>query len=564
MAFSLRFTSDEGLLLFEHPARLLRARTAEEARAALDAADAALRSGFWIAGYLSYELGAALAGLPAREGATDLLAIGLFGAPVRVSHPSGDPSPRDPLSPLLPMVSRRRYDAAIAAIRSAIRDGEVYQVNYTLPMALRYGGDAAELWHALATVTGARYQAYVRDDASVICSWSPELFLAFDGAIIRTKPMKGTAAPGAITALQSEKNRAEHLMIVDLLRNDLHRICTHVWTEALFAIESYPTFATMTSTIAGHLRSDTGLRTIFEATFPCGSVTGAPKRAAMEAIAAHERHPRGVYCGSIGFLSPERRGWWNVAIRTAQFSAGGSGRYDAGGGIVSDSVASDEYAELLLKAAFLGAHADEVEVRETLAADAPAQVRDRHLARMHRSARAFGIAFDRAAVRTALDDALGRARPDRRSLVRLRLRNGGRAFADVEPMIPLSEPVPICIATHRVLSSDPFLRHKTAWRPHHDAAAREANERECFDALLCNERGEITEGSRTTLFVQIGGRLYTPPIRCGLLPGILRGQLRGRGLVEDRVVFPEDLRRAEALYVGNSARGLMRAVLTES
>ncbi len=539
-------------LEFSNAHAVLRPYTLHEATAALRDAEAALSDGYWIAGYLTYEFGAALHGVE-PAGDAPLLCIGVFDAP---STPVLPDARTCTLSPLLPSIERREYDGAIAAIRQAIYDGDVYQVNYTVPFAVNATGDLETFWRATATRTGARYQALVEDGARKILSWSPELFLQFDGELVRTRPMKGTAPLDAAGDLTSGKNRAEHVMIVDLLRNDLHRIARDVTVEQLCTVERYPTFLTMTSTIAGTVNTKS-LETIVRATFPCGSITGAPKRAAIQHIKRLERHARGIYCGTIGYLSPAWKGWWNVAIRTAQFD-GSAGRFDAGGGIVADSNAQDEWREVLLKSTFLRENSQPLVLLETFSAAAPAETIDEHVTRMRRSATAFGMPFDEDALREALRESRLRFAS---GIVRLRLHASGKIeIRHDEAPIP-ETPVSVCVSRERVRSHDPFLRHKTAWRPAHEAAAAEAAECGAFDALLRNERDEFTEGSRTNLFAELGGTLWTPPLFCGPLPGILRSKLVSEGRARERTLQMADLLNADRLFVGNSARGLLRARL---
>lgn len=556
-------------LLFEQPHVVLRARASGEAEQALVRADEALADGFWIAGYLAYELGGALAGIPGHPADGPLLALGVFDAPREIALPAIE---RVAHAPLLSSVERAEYDAAIVSLQRGIADGEVYQVNYTVPFAFASYDDPFALYAFFANRTRAAYQAYVEDGTRAILSWSPELFLAFEGSRIVTRPMKGTAPLDDIEELANEKNRAEHVMIVDLLRNDLHRICTHVDVETLFATETYPTFATMTSTIAGHLRDDVSLLEIVRATFPCGSITGAPKRAALSFINTHEQRARGVYCGSIGYLSPQRRGWWNVAIRTAQLDrTTGLGRYDAGGGIVADSVAADEWDEVLLKSRFLRTPGDTFALLETFSSSTDEATRRLHYRRLERSAKAFGLDLadlslssrhaELVEAQLKLHAALRQAQGD--ELVRIRLSLNGEISITYAPLDRMREPLPICLASRRVRSDDPFLRHKTSWRPLHEAAMAEATARGCFDALLCNERDELTEGARTNLFFEIDGRFWTPPLACGLLPGILRERIVSEARVSERAVTLDELRCADAIYVGNSARGLLRAQLME-
>lgn len=480
-------------------------------------------------------------------------AIGIFDIPVRLATFETQPFA---LSPLLHTVSRDAYREAIAKIRRAIYDGDVYQVNYTVPFRVAIDGDPFSCWLALAQRTQARYQVYLEDGERRVLSWSPELFLAFDGARLTTRPMKGTSPPDDPAPLRDAKNRAEHIMIVDLLRNDLHRVCDNVHVEALCTIERYPTFATMTSTIEGRVRDGITLHEIFEAAFPCGSVTGAPKRAAMETIAALEDHPRGAYCGAIGYLSPQRRGWWNVAIRTAQFDRT-IGRFDAGGGIVSDSLANDEWNEIAIKSAFLRT-AERFELWETFAGEASHEVIRAHMARLSDAAERLDIRIDFDALQRHVASVL---QPN--ELVRVRVALDGASTVRTEPLIRQEAIVDVRISSALVDSGDPWLRIKSSWRPAHRVAWKEAVENRCFDALLRNERGEVTEGSRTNVFARFGGVLTTPPLTSGLLPGILRSQLLAEGRVVERVLSVDDLRAADAIYVGNSARGLLQARLQE-
>lgn len=545
----------DAALDFARPVRVLRAASPAEARDALDEAERLRRDGLWIAGYVSYELGAAFAYEPVRPTSWPLLALGAYE---RARPLTDDDTTARPFA-LLPSATLESYAQRIESIRRAIFDGDVYQVNFTVPFALDEERGTLAWWRAIARATGARYQAYVEDAQRRICSWSPELFLAFAGNRIETRPMKGTATHADAAALSNAKNRAEHVMIVDLLRNDLHRICNDVRVERLFEVEMYPTYVTMTSTIAGTLRDETSLREIFEATFPCGSVTGAPKRAAIAAIAALEPQTRDAYCGTIGYLSPERRGWWNVAIRTAQFDPNdGIARFDAGGGIVADSNAHAEWDELHVKTAFLRAGSG-ISVLETFASDADDERFERHLARMLTTLERLGAHVDGGRLR----EELTRARGGAHRLVRARAHTDGRVSIMHAALDRPNEPVCVFVSTQRVRSSDPFLRVKTSHRAPHDAVAAQARERGCFDGLLRNERGELTEGSRTNLFLERDGALLTPPLEAGVLPGILREMLVSEGRARECTLTIDDLERASAVYVGNSARGLLRAVVVK-
>jgi para-aminobenzoate synthetase/4-amino-4-deoxychorismate lyase len=293
-----------------------------------------------------------------------------------------------------------------------------------------------------------------------------------------------------------------------------------------------------------------------QAAFPCGSVTGAPKRAAMQHIAQIERFARGFYTGSIGFLSPQRRGWWNVPIRTLQIDrARGTARYDAGGGIVSDSSAIDEWNEILVKSRFLQPAYEDFALLETYRDGREPSDVQAHLERLQKSAQAFNLDVDVNAIHTRLCEHAGAADAH---LVRVRA-NSKDVQVTVQRLEPSQTPVDLCVSRYRVRSDDPLLRHKTAWRPVHEEAAAEARERGCFDAILQNERGELTEGARTNIFVRKGNTLYTPPLECGVLPGILRSRLISEGQAVERVLTQADLGTADEIYAGNSARGLLLA-----
>ena len=538
-------------LMFENPVAVWTPSRFEDALAALDAAQQALNDGSWIAGAISYEFGAMLQGIVERAH-DPLLILGAFDKPVRVNDAGNGAFA---LSAPLSRVSFDAYAHEISYILRRINDGEVYQVNYTVPFDAGFSGDPFALFAFLAPRARAPYSAFVECNGHAVVSISPELFLRLAGDRVSTKPMKGTAPLERIGDLQAEKNRAEHLMIVDLLRNDLSRICDEVGVEDLFEVERYPTFATMTSTISGTLRTNVSLTDVLRAAFPCGSVTGAPKRAAMQHIAEVERDARGFYTGTIGFLSPGRTGWWNVPIRTLQIDCETRrARYDAGGGIVSDSGARSEWEEILLKSRFLAPAYDGFALLETFRAGAnPSNVRA-HLARLQRSGEAFGLRIDMAGVKHAIADP-AHSTGDR--IVRVRVRDGDVEVSS-EP-VEAHAAVELCFSEERVRSDDPFLAHKSSWRPAHDAAASEARERGCFDAVLRNERGELTEGARTNIFVRKGNTLYTPPLSSGVLPGILRSRLISEGQAVERVLTQDDLESADAVLAGNSARGLLPA-----
>ena len=531
---------------------ILRANSPEEAVGALAKADAARRDGAWIAGYLGYELGAVLCGLPYQTSEAPLLLLGVFHAPQQSSiQHQGDAR----LSPRISRVSKKTYANSVSAIRAAIYEGYVYQVNLTVPFDARYDGDPDDLFALLSDAANVPYSAFVHDGKSAILSFSPELFLRIERGEILCKPMKGTAPLDQPEQLFNAKNRAEHLMIVDLVRNDLHRIARDIRVTHPFAIERFPTFATMTSEIRGSLDPKTPFLELLRATFPCGSITGAPKEAAMRAITEVETSVRGAYCGAIGYLAPHGDCEWNVAIRTLQLDTQRKSlRFDVGGGIVADSVATEEWSEINIKSKFLDAATDPLSIWETFAAN---DDRDPHITRMLATGRALACEIDEQRLRTYVSTIP--LQPG--SLVRLRAHADGRFSHSLETLTPQPETVRVIMYHEHVWSDDPFLGWKTSWRPIHQRAATYADERHCFDALLCNERGEITEGSRSSLFITRNGRLHTPPVECGLLPGILRARLLASGEAVETRLTPMDVANAESIFIGNAARGLLRADL---
>jgi para-aminobenzoate synthetase/4-amino-4-deoxychorismate lyase len=540
--------------VFEGPVRTWAPHSFDGALAALHEAQRALDDGYWIAGGITYEFGAGLHGVDVRGHEEPLLVLGAF------HEPAPDTAGADgffAMSAPLSRISREAYDAAIAGLLQSIYDGEVYQVNYTVPFDVGFCGEPLALYRRLCERASVPYAVFMEYGGTAVVSISPELFLRFEGDRITAKPMKGTTALDRIAELHGEKNRAEHLMIVDLLRNDLHRFCREVSVDRLFQIERYPTFATMTSQIHGRTRARAQFAEAILATFPCGSVTGAPKRAAIEHIARFEQHARGFYTGTMGYMSPDGRGWWNVPIRTLQLRVRDTGacraRYDCGGGIVSDSNAQDEWNEILLKSRFLQPACEDFGILETLRCGPGGSDVEAHLLRLRKTARAFNIPLDVNTVRERIAHTANGV-PSM-----LRIRACRDCVSVTSEDAGEHDAVDVCYSAERVDSSDPMLRFKTAWRPVHERARREAAERDCFDALLCNERGEITEGARTNVFARLDGTLYTPPLSCGVLPGILRTRLVSEGQAVERVLTRTDLDRAQAVFVGNSARGLLPA-----
>lgn len=556
-------------LAFGAPRAVLCAATLGEVRPALRAAQAYAGAGAWVVGFLAYDAAPAFDGaFRVRGGAGIPLAwFGVFDAPATAPD---RPPPPPPVVAWEPDIGRARFDTDVASVRAAIGAGDVYQVNYTLRLQASAPLDALALFEQLRAAQPDGYLAYVDAGRWRLASASPELFFRREGDRITTMPMKGTAARGrwleddlaqAQWLAASEKNRAENLMIVDVLRNDLARIAVAggVRVPRLFAVERHPTVLQMTSTVAAQLRPGTSLDEIFGALFPCASVTGAPKIKAVELIARLENAPRGAYCGAVGLLRPGGDAVFNVAIRSVVVdSQSGAASCGVGGGIVWDSRCDDEYAEALLKSRFLAGTGEAFALIETLRLqDGRFERLERHIARLSASARYFGRPFDEARCRAVLARVAGDGTQPRR--VRVRLDRHGGLEADVDPMpAPPARPARFALARRPVDSASLWLYHKTTRRAVYERAAAEAPE--AFDVLLWNERHELTEFTRGNVVLEMDSRALTPARRCGLLDGCLRAELIESGQIEESVLTLDDLARATRVWFVNSLRGRIEVV----
>jgi para-aminobenzoate synthetase/4-amino-4-deoxychorismate lyase len=553
---------------------VVRAQAIDEVRPALRRVAQATRDGLHAVGFVSYEAAPtfersarSVPGCP-----LPLVWFGLHAAPLEMAPPA--PAPFS-VSEWTLDTPRERYEQHIDAIRAAIRRGDAYQVNYTVRAHATLDGDALSFYERLRGAQQADYCAYADIGSHRLLSASPELFFSWHEGVLTTRPMKGTARRGQLPRedaelarwlRDSEKNRAENLMIVDLLRNDLSRLSVPggVTVPHLFSIENYPTVLQMTSTITARTRPDITLEDVFSALFPCGSITGAPKLKAMEVIAELEASPRGVYCGAIGHIAPGGAACFNVAIRTVALDvANGHMTCGLGGGITWDSVASDEYAEVQTKSRFLSQAAGGFELLETLLlADGHYALLERHLGRLAASARFFEFRAPDAA-RTALH-AHALRHTQGRFRVRLLYAIDGRVRLDSTPIdTEDSAPRAIRLATEPISRAEPFLYHKTTRRSVYDAHLSQGG-RSAFDVLLWNEAGELTEFTRGNLVLDIDGARLTPPVSSGLLDGTLRRELLDTGVIREEVLTRADLNRATALWFINSVRGWIPVKLDHS
>ncbi|WP_103028830.1 aminodeoxychorismate synthase component I [Salinibacter altiplanensis] len=576
---------------FTAPKRVLTASTAAEVGTLVETLQAETARGHYVAGHLSYEAGYPFVDLDIPERAERPLAwFGVYDAPHRLA-------PADVAAGLStlgtsPAVDDVRLDTTetayvddVRTVRRHIGRGNVYQINYTAPLRFRVEGDPRGLYRRLRARQRVPYAAYLHCGDRQLLSLSPELFFRRDGDRLMTRPMKGTIRRGRTRtedqALQDElaadpKNRAENLMIVDLLRNDLSVCCQpgSVTVPSLYETEPYQSVTQMTSTVEGRLRDDAGLAAVLRALFPCGSITGAPKRRAMRIIRELEAAPRGVYCGAIGMAGPDDTAVFNVAIRTAVLD-GAEGTMGIGSGIVWDSTPAAEYEECVLKGTFLtqgrSAQSDptsspdeDLKLIETMRAEEGRILRlDRHVARLARSADYFSFPFDEARFRRRVDRAVAQAEEGDALKVRATLDRWGRGDVETTPLRgSIDEPWRVTVADEQVDAADPFFYHKTTRRGTYERALTAARDDGFDEAILLNQAGHVTEGTYSNVFVRRGDALWTPPVDAGLLAGVYRDSvLETRPEAVERPLGLEDLRAADALYCCNAVRGWCEAEL---
>ena len=567
--------SEAGALLFEQPDETIVAETLEDVIPALARVRQVLAQERHVAGYLAYEAGHALdpaLAASARKGDGPLLWFGVFDQPRRLSGPelktllaSGEAR----LTLPRPRIEEEAYVEAAGRVREALFAGDYYQANLTFQNALETAGSPLALYRALRSSGGGGWGGVIATGDRDLVSVSPEQFFKIEDGILKAKPMKGTAPRGKtpqedralVDALAGDdKQRAENLMIVDLLRNDMARVAVPgtVRVPRLFSVETYPTVHQMVSEIEAELAPGLNAVDAIEKLFPCGSVTGAPKIAAIKALRTLEPEPRGAYTGSMGWIAPDGDAAFNVMIRTLERVAGSSqARLGLGSGLVVDSLARHEWAECRLKGKFVESAASAFDLIETMRYDPEDGIvaLEAHLLRMKEAAEALGFRYDRHDARNELQAATF-GKPDI-SLVRLLLSRTGAMSIEVRPLGDApTEPVSVKVVPMEVEPGDFRLEHKTTDRAFYDAP-REASE--AFEVVFEREDGTITEGSRSSVFVEQGGTLVTPPRSAGLMPGVFRQALIDEGKAVEGALTRADLEGG--FFIGSSARGLIAARL---
>ncbi len=546
----------------------------------------ALDQGLWVAGYISYECGYHFERVPGVTVPNPLAWIGAYEQIEIFDHfraaqdrgqatdpeESASAAGGEAIAASVQLeISKEAYVAAIASIKEQLAAGNTYQVNFTDRLAFNSPLSPAEVFSTLSAQQHVAYSAFLNIDGQSIVSLSPELFFETRGDRIVTRPMKGTMPRGldfadderlAELLRNDEKNRSEHVMIVDLLRNDLGRICRSgsVEVKDAFSVERYDTLHQMTSTVLGDLRPGITFYDIFRSLFPSGSITGAPKRRTMQIIHELERQCRGVYTGAIGFIRPDRSSVFNVAIRTLVMQDGGV-TMGVGGGIVADSKPEDEYRECLLKAAFLTRRIEPFQLIETMLWDGEFRLLHLHLDRMESSALYFGFPFDRPRITSTLFDLCNSPGFDSgsRQRIRLTLAASGRTATEVSYCPRESARIGIWLTDERISSSDAFRRHKTTRRDPYDRLYEKAREYGFEEVIFANEKGDITEGAISNIFIERRGKMLTPPVTSGVLPGVLRRHiLETRDGALEAVLTVDDLKSADGIYLCSALRGLRR------
>jgi para-aminobenzoate synthetase/4-amino-4-deoxychorismate lyase len=575
------------------PMRWLVAHDPSQVASLLDDAHSLAREGHWLVGWVAYEAAPGLdACLPvkAMPPGQPYAVWAAFGADQVCVHdePAAATSALNAWSagPWYSDLGEPQAHQRIEHIRTLIEAGEVYQINLTARLRGEFNGGPAAIEPFFQALRRSQPDGYglmldaraVSRSPGVILSVSPELFFDWDGVLITTRPMKGTAARGfdaladqaAAAHLQSSpKERAENLMIVDLLRNDLSRIAEvgSVQVPSLFDVEALPTAWQMTSTITARTRPGLSLSEAFGALFPCGSVTGAPKRQAMHHIARLETAARGVYCGAVGLMSPGGRVTFNVPIRTVVLNtppppAPWSAHCGVGSGITLDARADSEWREWQTKRGFLDRASQPFDLLESIRLeDGRFERQKEHLNRLQASADHFNIPLNMATVRTALAQ-LALLHPHGVFKARLLVNARGEASAEAAALSPpAASPPAVRLAEHPMPPVDDFIRHKTTRRAAYAAFAPKAG---CFDTLLFNAAGELTEFTIGNLALKLAGRWWTPPLQCGMLPGVMRASLLQQGRLTERVLTKADLDHAEGLALINSVRGWIDVKLASS
>ncbi|MDD5491540.1 MAG: chorismate-binding protein [bacterium] len=573
---AIKDKENKNSLLFCNPRKIITCRSTNQIDPCLGQVTQALNNGWYAAGFISYEAGWHLQGLTKsnRSYVFPLLWFGIFTKPVIIKNYTElarylglkGKIPYATMDQLRLNTTRYKYHRDIMRIKELIAQGQTYQVNYTMKYKFKFTGSPGKLYHRLRAIQPVNYGAFIDTGKRQVLSFSPELFFRRNNTAIQVQPMKGTEALCRDTNLpQDPKNQAENLMITDLMRNDLGKISSigSVQTYDLFKAHKYSTLWQMTSSVQSRLLPGISWREILGSLFPCGSVTGAPKISTMKIIKSLEKEDRDIYTGAIGYLSPNKNAVFNVAIRTILLQ-GNQGEMGVGGGITFGSDPDQEWEECRLKASFL--LKSNFQLIETMAWSYPAGISllSLHLKRLKKSAAFFGFPYDRLKITTALAERISVLDIHKTWKIRLLLSNTGAIDLRAEELPPaIKNKQLVAISAIHTDPANLFLQHKTTEREMYNQELVHYKKLGYDDVLFTNNRGEITESAIANIFIKKGLFYYTPPLACGLLPGIFRTYFirRHRTMVKEKILYPEDLYSADAIFLTNAVRGLAQVKL---
>jgi len=575
-----------GDLLFTDPVETLAAYNCTQVETVLSKIDEQINKGFYAAGYLAYEAGYGFEEKLFDEKYYDrpLALFGIYNKPHIISRHdygilNGDICNKCAVSNLAINIKPNVYYNKIAAIKEFISQGDVYQINFTYKYKFNISGDTFALFIELLNNQNVNFAAYVSDKNHCIISLSPELFFKIESGRIYVKPMKGTSRRGRYIQedinlknrlMNCLKNKAENTMIIDLMRNDIGKISVtgSVKTENIFEVETYSTLFQMTSAVNGILDAKIGFKDIFKSLFPSGSVTGAPKIRAMEIIKDLEQENRGIYTGSIGYITPEKFAQFNVAIRTIYLNKNSScAELGVGSGIVADSVASEEFEECKLKSTFLTkSKPKKFSLIETLLLENNTLfLREFHTQRLIQSAQYFNYKIDIELLNEILDSIHLKYDTVINRKVRIILDEKGKIKYSVEKIAHTCRPknLRVAISDKRTFSQDIYLFHKTTNRELYNIEYAKYTSLGFFDVIFFNEYGQVTEGAISNVFIKKGDTYYTPPIDCGLLPGTYRRYLMEKKdfKIVEKILYKEDLFSADSVFAVNSVRKMVEVSL---
>jgi len=576
--------------IFTEPIKIIQTHDIRKIKSCFTQIELAKKKGHYTSGFISYEAGLIknknLQCLPPSK--MPLIWMGVFKDPIIFNHKKNKFinhshisllknqeffNQKYKLSNLKIDISSKDYVRNIKKIKQFIESGETYQVNYTTKYKFDFKGSTIALYKQLRNNQNISYGALIRIPELEIVSLSPELFFRQDKNQLMVKPMKGTAIRGVNikediknrTVLAKDiKNQAENLMIVDLLRNDLGKVSkiSSVKVKKLFEVETYKTLLQMTSTITSELKPKTPLFKIFKSLFPCGSITGAPKIKTMEIINKLENKPRGIYTGAIGFFAPNNKAIFNVAIRTITLK-NNKGEMGIGSGITYDSDPIAEYKECKLKAKFLTM--PDFKLIETMLWDNKQKLPllENHMRRLRQSAKFFNFSLNKKIILEDLNNLTKTLNPKHHYKIRLLLSANSDITLDSSVLLK-SKLIPnqkIALSKKKTQSSNIFLYHKTTNRILYNYEYMKYSKLGFFDVIFCNEKNQITEGSISNIFIKKNGIYYTPPIKCGMLPGIFRQNFIQKNKVKEKILFLADLKTAETIYCTNAIRGMIKVKL---